>query len=418
MAEAFESTPEPFPWSTAFAGRAGRMRPSDIREFLKLLGQPGIISFAGGIPEPSLFPAGEIAAAAAAILADPVRGQQALQYAESEGYLPLREWIAGHMGRLGVPCGPDNIVITTGSQQGLDLLGKLFIDPGDTVLATAPTYLGALQSLEVYEPSWAAIDLATGEIVGADDPVIAYAVPDFANPTGETVPLADRERLLDVAGALGIPVIEDAAYQALRFEGEPVPPLLALDTARAGHIDRARVIHAGTFSKTISPGLRVGWLCAARPLIQQVVLARQAADLHGSMLDQMLVFEAVREGFAAQVAKILPVYRARRDAMLAALERAMPEGVTWNRPEGGMFIWLTLPAGLDSRALLRDSIEEAGVIFVPGSSFFADGGGSRYLRLNYTRSDEVTIAEGIGRLGALVSRHVAAREPLLAGTAP
>ena len=250
----------------------------------------------------------------------------------------------------------------------------------------------------------------TGEHRGSVLPAIAYVTPDFANPSGETISLADRRRMLDTCEAFGIPLIEDAAYLALRFEGETVPPLLSLDIDRTGHIDRSRVIFAGTFSKTIAPGLRVGWLCAARELIQQVVLMRQAADLHGSMLDQMMVYEVVREGFDAQVARILPVYRRRRDVMLAALERAMPEGVSWTKPEGGMFIWVTLPEGLDSRELLRASLDSEGIIFVPGSSFFADGSGSRHVRLNYTRSDEATIEDGIGRLGSLIARIVAASE--------
>jgi DNA-binding transcriptional MocR family regulator len=413
------SPTEAFPWSASFADRIARMRPSDIREFLKLLGQPGMISFAGGIPDPDLFPVSALEQAAASILSHPVRGPGALQYATSEGYAPLREWIAGYMTRLGAPCTADNILLTTGSQQGLDLLGKLFIDPGDTVLTTAPTYLGALQAFDIYQPIYAAIDLATGERQGAEQPAIAYAMPDFANPSGETVSMEDRHRLLDLAAETGIPVIEDAAYIALRYEGESLPPLLALDIERTGHIDRSRVIFAGTFSKTIAPGLRVGWLCAARPLIQQVVLARQAADLHGSTLDQMLVCDVVRDGFDAQVARIVPVYRQRRDAMLAALERSMPEGVRWTKPEGGMFIWATLPEGLDSRALLRESVDTEGIIFVPGTSFFANGDGGRHLRLNYTRSSEAAIDDGIGRLGALVAHQLGrVAVPSLQGISP
>ncbi len=412
-------TATPFRWSQAWAARASRMRPSDIREFLKLLGRPGMISFAGGIPDPGLFPVEDIERAFATIASDPARMAEALQYHASEGYAPLREWIARYMGQLGVACSPDNIVITTGSQQGLDLLARLLIDPGDTVLTMAPTYLGALQAFDVYEPGYATLDLATSRPPLAADPAFAYVVPDFANPSGETISLDARRHLLDQAEHLHIPVIEDAAYTALRFEGEPVPSLLALDIARTGHIDRSRVVFAGTFSKTIAPGLRVGWLCGSRELIHQVVLARQAADLHGGMLDQMLVHDVVSTGFDAQVARILPVYRERRDAMLAALSRSMPDGVTWTTPEGGMFVWLTLPESLDSRALLRESLEAEGIIFVPGTSFHTDGSGTRQIRLNYTKSDPDTIADGIARLGQLFSRALAAkqpdREPALAG---
>ncbi len=392
-------------WTTAFAGRNARVRPSEIREFLKLLGQPGIISFAGGIPAPELFPAEALQAAMSRLMDDPARRAQAMQYASSEGYAPLREWIAEHMKRLGVECAPANIVITIGSQQGLDLIGKLFLDPGDEVLLTAPAYLGAIQAFNVYEPAYGTIDLATGDMTGSGDLAIAYVVPDFANPSGETISLAQRHRLLDRTDGRHLPIVEDAAYQALRYEGDPIPPLLALDIERAGGIERSRVIHAGSFSKTISPGMRVGWLCAAEEVIRRIVLMRQAADLHGSILDQMLMADMVSSGFDSQVATILPAYRHRRDAMLAALDRYMPEGVTWTRPEGGMFIWLTLPESLDSRVLVRQSIDEEGIVFVPGTSFFADGSGQRNIRLNYTCSDDATIEDGISRLAALISRH-------------
>lgn len=401
-------------WPRALADRTARLKPSEIREFLKLLGKPGVISFAGGIPDPALFPAEQIAETAAAILADPARRTQALQYAPSDGYLPLRAWIADHMTRLWAPCTADNILLTTGSQQALDLLGKVLLDPGDTVLTTAPTYLGALQAFEVYEPTYATLPVDhVGEHPGerpgpAHVPAVAYAVPDFSNPSGETLSLAQRERLLDTAEALAIPVIEDAAYQALRFEGEALPSLLALDIMRTGSIERSRVVSTGTFSKTIAPGLRVGWICASRAIIQTLLLARQAADLHSSSLDQMLIHGVVETGFDAQIARILPVYRHRRDRMLAALEREMPEGVSWTRPEGGMFVWLTLPEGLDSRVLVRDAIRTEGIVFVPGTAFFpqeAEDAGRRHARLNFTCSDDATIDDGIARLGALIRRH-------------
>ncbi|MGC4107950.1 MAG: PLP-dependent aminotransferase family protein [Thermomicrobiales bacterium] len=404
-------------WSRALASRTARLKPSEIREFLKLLGKPGIISFAGGIPDPALFPADQLAQTAAAIFADPARRTQALQYAPSDGYLPLREWIAAHMTRLWAPCAAENILLTTGSQQALDLLGKVLLDPGDTVLTTAPAYLGALQAFEVYEPTYATLPITRfGDHPGDHHtPAVAYAVPDFSNPSGETLTTAQRDRLLDTAEALGIPVIEDAAYQALRFDGEALPSLLALDIMRTGNIDRSRVIYTGTFSKTVAPGLRVGWICASRTVIQTLLLARQAADLHSSALDQMLIHGVVESGFDAQIARILPVYRHRRDRMLAALTREMPEGVSWTQPEGGMFIWLTLPEGLDSRQLVRDAIRNEGIVFVPGTSFFPDGEGARHIRLNYTCSDDATIDDGIARLGQLLRRHAAA-SPRGAGT--
>ncbi len=401
-----DHTPDHIDLSHAFASRTTRMRSSEIRDFLKLVGQPGVISFAGGLPDPSLFPAAALERAAAEVLADPARRNFALQYGPTEGYRPLREWIAGYMARLGVPCTAENIIVTSGSQQAIDLLGKVFIDPGDTVLTTSPSYLGALQSLAVYEPHWATIDLPTGAISGNRVPDLAYLVPDFANPSGETVPVAQRQAVLDTGHRFDIPLVEDAAYHALRFEGDPVPPIQALDVARTGSIDRSRVIFAGTFSKTIAPGLRTGWICAAQPVIRKLVLARQASDLHGSMLDQMMVHAIASTGYDQQVAAVLPVYRQRRDLMQQALLRHMPEGVTWSLPEGGMFFWLTLPEGLDSVQLVRQSLETERIIFVPGTSFHHDGGGHRNLRLNYTLSDGPTIEDGVARLGQLISRQL------------
>jgi DNA-binding transcriptional MocR family regulator len=398
-------------WDLAFARRAKRMRPSDIREFLKLLDQPGVISFAGGIPDPDLFPVEQISSASRSIMDDPAARAQALQYAVSEGYAPLRDWLVGYMASRGVMCERDNIVITSGSQQGLDLLGKLFLSPGDTILVTAPTYLGALQCMEVYEPQYAVIDPDVTSVAAGELAKLAYVVPDFANPTGATLDNAARERMLDIVTAHDVPLIEDAAYEALRFEGERPASMLALDIARCGEIDRSRVIYCGTFSKTISPGLRVGWICAARLVVQKVVLARQAADLHGSNLDQMIIQRVAAEMFDEQVRRILPVYARRRDAMLSALERFMPAGVTWIRPAGGMFIWLTLPETLDSRELLRTSLESEGIIFVPGSSFFTNGDGARNIRLNYTKSSEATIEDGMRRLGNLIACQLAEVAP-------
>jgi DNA-binding transcriptional MocR family regulator len=393
-------------WDLAFSERTGRMRSSEIRDFLKLVGQPGVISFAGGLPDPALFPAEKLQRAADRILGDPMLRAKALQYSPSEGYAPLREWIAAYMTSLGAPVAMENIVLVGGSQAALDLIGKLFVDPGDTVLTTNPAYLGALQSFEVYQPQWASVDLETGQITGGGPPAIAYAVPDFANPSGETVPREKRERLLDVVTELGIPLVEDSAYQALRYDGEPVSPLLALDIARCGDINRSRVIYTGTFSKTVTPGLRVGWVCAAEPVIRKLVLARQAADLHSSSLDQMLIHAVVSDGYDEQVASLLPVYRHRRDAMHEALLRWMPNGVTWTKPEGGMFFWLTLPDGMSSRDLVRESIATEGIIFVPGTSFYPEGGGEQHMRLNYTLSDDASIEDGIRRLGGLIGRRL------------
>jgi DNA-binding transcriptional MocR family regulator len=394
-------------WESLFAGRSLGIRPSEIRGFLRLLENPDIISFAGGIPDPALFPLAEIQASLTLIMSDPSRRELAFQYAASEGYEPLRRWIVSYMARRNVACDTGNILITVGSQQALDLVGKVLTDPGDTILATSPAYLGAIQAFTLYQPKWDTIALE-GPLAREmwRSAKLAYLVPEFSNPDGETMPEAERRQLLDLARESSTPVVEDAAYEALRFEGAPESSLLALDIETTGHIDRSRVIYAGTFSKTIAPGLRVGWICAAKPLIEKAVLARQAADLHGSMLDQMIVHDVVATSFDQQVSKIIPVYRKRRDAMLAALAESMPAGVTWKRPEGGMFIWLTLPEGMDSRDLLRKSLESENVIFVPGTSFHPDQSGERHIRLNFSRSDEATVTDGIHRLARLIACHL------------
>ncbi|SDE25716.1 PLP-dependent aminotransferase family protein [Ruegeria marina] len=400
-----------------FATRAARLKASEIRELLKLLDQPDILSFAGGIPDPSLFPAEAFAQAFAEALT-PSRQAQALQYSISEGYLPLRRWLAAHMGTLGVPCGTDNILITSGSQQALDYLGKLFLSPGDTALVGWPTYLGALAAFNAYEPEYdrlrigsnrsAADYMAQAEVAGGRVKM-AYLSADFANPTGETVDRAGREQLLDQAEAMDCAVIEDAAYQALRYDGDPVPPILALEIARKGSVEACRTIYCGSFSKTLSPGLRVGWVVASQAVIRQLVLMKQAADLHSSSINQIAIHSVAERLFDSHVASLRAVYQRRRDAMLDGLARHMPDGVTWTRPEGGMFVWLTLPTGLDGADLLARSLETVKVAFVPGRAFFADGSGANSLRLSFSCASESMIEDGMKRLGALLRDAQAGR---------
>lgn len=399
-------------WEPRYADRAARMRASEIRELLKLLDRPDIISFAGGIPDPALFPMEEAREAYAKCLASETVARQGLQYSVSEGYQPLREWIAGYMGRLGVRCTPDNILITSGSQQALEFIGKLLISSGETVLVEMPTYLGALQAFSAFEPQYDELRLENGnrtaasygETAGRSERVkMAYVVPDHANPTGKTLSVAARERLLDLAQDLDIPVVEDTAYAALCFEGEPKPSLQALDVKRCGSIDRSRVIYCGTFSKTITPGLRVGWICAAAPIVRRLVLIKQAADLNCSLLNQMVMHRLAETVFEGQVKRARTHYARRRDAMIEALAAHMPAGVSWSEPGGGLFVWLTLPAGVDAAALLQRAVDEIGVAFVPGAAFFPDGRGRNTLRLSYSLPDEPTIREGISRLGRLVA---------------
>ena len=399
-------------WEQVFARRASRMKASEIRELLKLLDQPDVISFAGGIPDPALFPKDAFQAAMGEIFAGG-EAEAALQYSVSEGYGPLRDWIAREMAKLGVACNRDNILITSGSQQALDYLGKMFLSAGDTVLLGWPTYLGALGAFNAYEPNYepliprgnrTALCYQSAAAAAAEGGRVkfAYASVDFANPTGETLDGAERERILDLAEELDIAVVEDAAYQSLRYDGAPVPPILALDCARSGGIEGTRTLYCGSFSKTLAPGLRVGWVCAAKEIISRLVLIKQASDLHSATLNQVAVHKVAAAGFDAQVEKVRTVYRARRDHMLRALEREMPEGVTWTRPEGGMFIWVTLPKGRDGAELLARSLRTEKVAFVPGRAFFADGSGANTLRLSFSCADEAMIDDGIVRLARVI----------------
>lgn len=403
-------------WPDRYARRANRMQASEIRELLKLLDQPDIISFAGGIPDAKLFPSEAFAKAYGELLTGDEAGA-ALQYSVSEGYLPLRQWVAKHMAGLGVPCGADNIVITSGSQQALDYLGKLFLSPGDTALVTRPTYLGALQAFSAYEPrydqlvpeggnrtpsSYREAAEAAGGRVG-----MAYLTPDFSNPSGETLDRAARERMLDLCAELDIPLIEDSAYQALRYDGEAVPPILAIDCERSGGIDQTRTIYCGTFSKTLSPGLRVGWVCAAKPVISKLVLMKQASDLHSPSINQIAIHRVAEACYEPHTAMLRENYRKRRDWVLEALAKEMPKGVSWTKPEGGMFIWVTLPEGLDGAALLERAVKTERVAFVPGKAFHADGGGANTIRLSFSLANEKAAKEGIARLGRVIRAAMA-----------
>jgi DNA-binding transcriptional MocR family regulator len=397
-------------WNTAFAPRMRQAKGSAIRELLKLLDEPGIISFAGGIPDPALFPRAEIAQAAQNILGDPARAAIALQYAPSEGYAPLRRLIAGQMTARGVVCSQDNILITSGSQQALDFIGRLFLAPGDTVLVARPTYLGALQAFSAHQPNYEPLPAPGSNRTpesygtGARRPKFGYVIADFQNPTGESLSLGERRDLVANAAALGLPLVEDAAYDQLRYDGEALPSLVALDCARAGGIDSGAVLYCGTFSKTIAPALRIGWIAAPRLVIDKLVLIKQASDLHTSTLDQMILHEVAATIGPDHLPTIRRTYRARRDAMLGALAAFFPAAARWTRPEGGMFIWATLPGHVDAETLLRRSLAEASVAFVPGATFHADGSGHNTLRLNFSLNPEAVAIEGIRRLGGVLHR--------------
>jgi DNA-binding transcriptional MocR family regulator len=301
------------------------------------------------------------------------------------------------MSAAGVACDEGNIVITSGSQQALDLIGRLFLDQGDVVLAERPTYMGALGAFNACEPRYA--DLAGEAPAGAR---LAYVVPDFANPTGRTMPRRERERLLEQARAHDLVVVEDAAYRELRFAGEDEPSILALDVAGAGSIEAARTLYCGTFSKTLSPAMRLGWVCGPRAVIDKLVLLKQGSDLHASTMNPMVAARVVAEGYDAHLARLRAHYRTRCAAMQAALARHMPMGVTWSKPQGGMFVWVQLPEGADGAALLKAALEEERVAFVPGAPFFAVDPQPNTLRLAYSLLSPDDIDEGVRRLGRLI----------------
>ena len=404
------------PWQDRFSDRMAHVRASEIRELLKLLDQPDILSFAGGIPDPHLFPVTRMRALYDQVLAE--AGGQALQYSVSEGLPSLRRWIAARMGAMGVPCTEDNIVITAGSQQALDLLGKLLLSRGDTVLVQRPTYLGALGAFNAYEPNYdrldplsnrSAADFTAAARAAGGRVKFAYLSVDFANPTGETLGRAAREAVIDLADAMDIAVVEDAAYQTLRYDGQAIPPILALEIARKGSIEACRTLYCGSFSKSLAPGLRVGWICGAAQVISRLVLMKQAADLQSSTINQIVTHHVASRHFDAHVAALRQTYQARRDHLLRALHRQMPPEVTWTRPEGGMFVWLSLPPQIDGADLLAKSLKTERVAFVPGRAFFADGSNGNTLRLSFSCATEAAIDEGINRLARLITAEIAAK---------
>jgi 2-aminoadipate transaminase len=380
------------------------LRASDIREILKVTQQPEIISFAGGLPASELLPATEMAELARDLLLDD--GVRALQYAPTEGLEILRDLIAQRLHRLwGLQCSTDEVLIVSGSQQALDLTGKVFLDEGDVVLCESPTYLGAIGAFRAYRPTFAEVPTDDDGMVPAelearlgslDRVKLIYVVPDFQNPSGRRWSVERRRKLAELAGRFGVPVIEDAPYAELCFEGEALPPVASIHEA-------CTVVYLGTASKILSPGMRLGWVVGDSDIIRRYVLVKQGADLHTSSLVQLLAARFMLDhDLEAHIARIRDVYRKRRDAMLRALERSFPPEVEYTRPAGGLFLWVELPEGIDARRLLERALEEK-VAFVPGESFFPGGGHENTLRLNFSAMPEERITEGISRLGRVLS---------------
>jgi 2-aminoadipate transaminase len=397
-------------WSERFARRTRTMRSSAVRELLKVLEQPDMISFGGGLPGPEVFPVERVREATDRVLRD--RGRQALQYSTTEGYRPLRELVARHTARYGILIEPDNVLLTNGSQQALDAIGKVFINRGDHILAERPTYIGAIQAWQTYGAEWACVEvdedgMNVDEVESAlrGGPKFIYALPNFQNPSGVTLALERRHRLIQLADHYGVPILEDDPYGQLRYEGEHLPSIVTLD-ARMHATDGApyagNVIYISTFSKILSPGLRLGWIVAPVEVIQRLVMAKQGMDLHTTTFTQMVVYEVARGGFLDEHIKIIrDTYRVRRDAMLAAMDRHFPEGVTWTRPKGGLFLWVTLPPFVSTTDVLKAAIAQK-VAFVPGEAFFPDGTGQNTARLNFSYSNPDIIEEGVRRLGGVL----------------
>lgn len=402
------------PWEYRYAHRTKNMGSSVIRELLKLTEQPDIISFAGGLPAPEVFPVKEFREACNAVLDQ--HGAQALQYSTTEGYLPLREMIARHNARYSVDVTAENILITSGSQQALDFVGRLFVNRGDYIVVESPTYLGALQAWNAYGAQYISVPTdENGMIVDEMEealrkgPKFIYVLPNFQNPSGSTLSLERREKLIELADKYGVPIIEDDPYGQLRYEGEHLPSVVYLDSKfrgpNGGHYS-GNVIYLSTFSKLLAPGLRLAWVIAPPEVIRKLVMTKQAADLHTSSFNQYVAYEVGKGGFLDEHVKVIrATYKERRDVMLEMIEEMFPPEVSWTRPQGGMFLWGILPAGMDAADALKIAIERK-VAFVPGAAFHANGGGANTMRINFSYSAPDTIREGITRMGTVLKELI------------
>jgi 2-aminoadipate transaminase len=402
-------------WTSRYALRTKGVKSSAIRELLKITQRPDVISFAGGLPAPDVFPTDRFREACCKVLEQ--NGKPALQYGATEGYEPLREMIARHTSRYGIKAKTENVLITSGSQQALDLIGKLLINPGDRILIEAPTYLGALQAFNVYGADYVSVpsdvdglrtDLLEKPL--RSGPKFMYVLPNFQNPGGTTLSESRRHELVKLADKFGIPIIEDDPYGQLRYEGQHLPPLVVLDRKnlrKDNGYSMGNVIYLSTFSKTLAPGLRLGWIIAPPEVITKLVQLKQGSDLHTSTFVQIVAHEVARDNFLDEHVKLIRrVYGERRDVMLAALKEFFPPEVTWTHPKGGLFLWVTLPEGMDSQSLFEAALSE-NVAFVPGDSFYTNGDeGRRHFRLNFSNAQPEQIREGIRRLSQAVKHQI------------
>lgn len=386
-----------------FAERMSTVHRSFIREILKVTESPEIISFGGGLPNPKSFPVNEVAGAAHKVLCED--GMSVLQYSTTEGYPPLREYIAARYRKKGVNVTADEILITNGSQQGIDLIAKVFLNKGDNVIVERPTYLAALQSFGIFEPKFLSVPLdddgidtvALEDLLKTNSAKICYGVPNFQNPTGITYSLKKRKEAARILKDHGVVFIEDNPYEEIRFIGQDQPSMRCFNED---------TVMFGSFSKTVSPGMRLGWICARKEIMDKIIVVKQAADLHSNYFTQRVVYQYLKDNdVETHIQKIRGMYKEQRDAMVSAMERHFPEEVRFTRPEGGMFLWVTLPDGISSMDLFEIAIKE-NVAFVPGQAFYADGSGRNTLRMNYSSSDEDKIEEGVKRLAMAINKLI------------
>lgn len=384
-----------------FASRMSNIQKSFIREILKVTVDPQVISFAGGLPNPSSFPVEEVGKAAQKVLTED--GSNVLQYSTTEGYLPLRQYIADrYMKKKGIEVEPDEILITNGSQQGLDLIGKVFLDKGDDIIIEKPGYLGAIQALSIFEPKLHAVSLLDDGIdtdslekaLKEHNPKLFYAVPNFQNPSGITYTAQNREKVASILHNYNTIFIEDDPYGELRFMGQDVPSMKTYL--------KDNVILLGSFSKIIAPGMRLGWICAKREIMEKLIIAKQASDLHTNYFSQRVAHQYLADNDVDNhIQKIRKLYKGQRDCMVSMIEKYFPQEVKSTKPEGGMFLWATLPEGFSSLELFEIASKEK-VVFVPGDPFYINEKGTNTMRLNYTNSTEDKIEEGIKRLSAAI----------------
>jgi len=390
-----------------FSDRIKDVKASEIREILKLAARHDIISFAGGLPAPELFPIKEMEVVTNFVLE--TMGEEALQYSPTEGYNPLRDHIADRMKPSGINAARDEILITSGSQQGLDFSGKIFLNPGDVVLCESPSYLGAINAFRAYEGSFREIKTDEQGMVMEDlekalketkNVKMIYVIPDFQNPSGRTWSLERRKKLVELANKYNKPIVEDNPYGDLIFEGERLPSVKSMDT-------KGLVIFLGTFSKTFCPGLRIGWICASQEIMNKFIMVKQSADLQCNSMSQREISVFMdKYDLDKHVEKIKTVYRKRRDLMMDSMKKYFPEGVTWTHPTGGLFTWVVVPEHIDTKMLMEKSLETIKVAFVPGASFFPNGGVHNTMRVNFSTMPDDLIVEGIKRLGTLLNEEI------------